>query len=849
MPQNSSSGPPSQRHTNLGQSASAPPSENSQRPVAFRSPGEHQTFVSEEGYETLVFTDPVVFRCLEEDASTILVERRSILVGYVTYIVEQWACSRVHPTFVINTYTGDPTHTVVAGVLKVPKDEHLWSPRLRVYFNTIAQSHTRRRETPLGILMVTNLSNFPSTLTVIDVPEGDVRKYREDFVVNENLKRLGCSGRAGLNLKQPTPATEAKFYQLYRTSERVPFFAAVIGLVKLCQMALSVFDKLAAEYIDGLLCDVTERAINDWWSDIGTELFNNEPNDGILGPTTVSALLGCLMGARNRLHAWGAPVAKDAFDIESLKRGIGSFQKAQKLERSRRLDRQTLDKLHRVTAKAASGEGWAVPRAVKSTVAELGGRGGEMVIGMVGGRDKAGISDIETLDMDRFVQLVSGERSKWLWHGKPRKYHTDPFRHDAGDDEVAFPKDTWAARRRETGSAFTSARPSLDTEQSWKHMETPTNVDSRDQQLKHAFKKSVSGKVSDARAGLGRFRDAVGLPGLRSHQHHHNHPKPFKDAVDADANLSYQRAADEGPVYPGTKSEIPGSSVVSKEKFEPLSNPLEHIPTSEPIAHTIDIRRQSSQESDQSQKELDPNSASTEPHESTGVIDEILQKPDCVDEPIRVTRILRRPLSLSLFPVENAPSMFRGRSCRHLSFSAVEESILPWKSSVNFSPADFKSDAILATRILYEDMQTEDERMLASKIADLDMNTSCWVERQVVAVESLEATANSRLKELDSAYIEKQAEYQALEENSTAFISKENRDLVERSKKLENLGAKLDYELHSLQSRVEEVENGLVDYEHHIRGLESRLKELLKVEKKSGISWMEWGQRFLTRGT
>ncbi|KZZ97914.1 hypothetical protein AAP_00175 [Ascosphaera apis ARSEF 7405] len=132
------------------------------------------------------------------------------------------------------------------------------------------------------------------------------------------------------------------------------------------------------------------------------------------------------MGARNRLHAYGAPVPKDVFDIAGLKRGISSFQKSQKLERTRRLDRQTLDRLHRCTAKAASGDvGWAVPRAVKSTVVELGGKGGEMVMGMVGGKDKAGISEIETLDIDRFVQLVYGERSKWLWHGKSRKTGTD----------------------------------------------------------------------------------------------------------------------------------------------------------------------------------------------------------------------------------------------------------------------------------------------------------------------------------------------------------------------------------------------------------------------------------------
>lgn len=224
-----------------------------------------------------------------------MIERRGKLHGYELYLVEQWACSRVHPTFVITTYTGDPNHTVVVGVLGVPADEETWSPRLRVYFKAISLYHARPKETPLGMIMVTNLSSFPSALTVIPVPDGDVRKHREDFIVNEDLKRLGCSGRSGMSLSMPAGATQAKFFQLYKTSDRIPLYGAVIELVKLCQVALMIFGKLEQEYADGCLCDVTEKAINDWWTEIGSEYYNVEPTDGILGPTTVSALLGMLM--------------------------------------------------------------------------------------------------------------------------------------------------------------------------------------------------------------------------------------------------------------------------------------------------------------------------------------------------------------------------------------------------------------------------------------------------------------------------------------------------------------------------------------------------------------------------
>lgn len=51
---------------------------------------------------------------------------------------------------------------------------------------------------------------------------------------SSRLKRLGCSGRAGMTLSLPSPTMQAKIYQLYRTSDRVPFADALVELVKLC---------------------------------------------------------------------------------------------------------------------------------------------------------------------------------------------------------------------------------------------------------------------------------------------------------------------------------------------------------------------------------------------------------------------------------------------------------------------------------------------------------------------------------------------------------------------------------------------------------------------------------------
>ncbi len=236
-----------------------------------------------------------------------------------------------------------------------------------------------------------------------------------------------------------------------------------------------------------------------------------EPTDGILGPTTVAALIGMLMGARNRLSWYGAPVAKDVFDMDSTKRGIGSFQKTHKLERTRRLDHATLRKLHSVTAKAAAGDGgWGVQKAVKSTVEGFGGKRGEIISGMVGGKERANMGDIETLDMDKFISLVHGERAKWLWHGKPRRSidHHDKSGSDVGNllfgkDEAATPVQTgrrtqsapfgdeFEPRPREEPTSMSSA-PSAVPGSAVTAFESPGD---KDASRKNVFK-SVAGKVT-----------------------------------------------------------------------------------------------------------------------------------------------------------------------------------------------------------------------------------------------------------------------------------------------------------------------------------------------------------------
>jgi hypothetical protein len=57
-----------------------------------------------------VFSDPIAFRHLAQEEGTETVEEHAVIEGYQVYIVEQWACSRVHPVFVVTTFTGEESN-------------------------------------------------------------------------------------------------------------------------------------------------------------------------------------------------------------------------------------------------------------------------------------------------------------------------------------------------------------------------------------------------------------------------------------------------------------------------------------------------------------------------------------------------------------------------------------------------------------------------------------------------------------------------------------------------------------------------------------------------------------------
>lgn len=809
-------------------------------------------------------------RFLEGDSCVKVIERQGVLREYESYLVEQWACSRQSPTLVIVTYTGDDRHSVVVGVLEVPAEEKLWSPKLRVYFKAIQKFHARPKETKLGELMVTNLSSFPSALTVIPIPDGDIRKHRQTFIVNEDLKRLGCSGRSGLTLTEATEATQSKFQQLYKTSDRVPVRQAVPELIKLCQVALYMFGKLDKEYIDGLLCDMTETAINNWWIQLGAEHYNFEPTDGILGPSTVAALLGMLMGARNRLHWYGEPVSKDAFDLDYTKRGIGHFQKSQKLEKTRRLDRPTLLKLYGVTAKAAAGEGWGVQKAVKSTMTEIGGKRGEIVMGIVSGKDKGGLADIETLDIDRFISLAYGERPKWLWHGKPRRTQADQsdripelgngtvWKDDALDVkriQSAPAEDLLEMRRCEDSPGIYSAYP---PGSATSITESPADKDA----LRRTVFKSVAGKMSDARSGFGRFKDAVG--GTR--KGHNLRPTisnkdEYGDSQIASGPVSSSvstAAATSNPQVVGisrafTWNKKPEEYLAAIKRGDTDVLPGSTGETRFASTSTVDWTPDKKDSDDSSQKPTDVEDEVIDigaevrkyvlPRVSSNVgslIDENdLEGPfldlERNDDPQRLQ--LSRRHSIHGFRPAERRVLNENRWPRRLSFGDAEEAVLTWPEIIDVTEVD---DDDLATL----EALGEIAKALDQNISGITHGIEPWVADKLKAVRQLNDHYAQDKEELQILYHQLNDKCQNVRMSSKELLGDERGHLTESIKELETQIACLEYEINALLQKVLDVEDGIVTFERQVEDVEKRADELKKQLETE--SWLHWLVRTIT---
>lgn len=140
-------------------------------------------------------------------------------------------------------------------------------------------------------------------------------------------------------------------------------------------------------------------------------------------------------------------------------------------------------------------------------------------------------------------------------------------------------------------------------------------------------------------------------------------------------------------------------------------------------------------------------------------------------------------------------------------------------------------------------MLLSDAQAFSSGVLDLSQQTVPWVEEQVASVEFLHSKANALSEELGYLYPERIEDIQELRERTNQVLGDEGSRLTEEMKKIELLGAKLDYELNVLESKIEDVEEGLQEFQRHVDVVENRIRGLVQGEKKNGTSWFSWAGR------
>ncbi|KAG9293635.1 hypothetical protein G9A89_018972 [Geosiphon pyriformis] len=358
-------------------------------------------------FDEYVFCEQSILT-LAEECEIPVTFRDKILEGYQLYIVEQWVSDRKKPYNTVTISTGVASHKVKAFGIKIDKEKFLPKKikqlfeslendktRPKQLFESLENDKTRPKDKFLGHILVTNLSTFPSYLNLVLVPDGDYESNILDFYINLNLRKVGCSSRSALCLKPPSDAQQAKFFDLYKISTRIPFNDGVLELIKLVQTALYFFGLFPAYYIDGLLCDTTFDALREFHNKYASELeLRENPLDTKLDPSLVAALLSMVVCFRNKLHSIGYQVTKDPFsDPEGFLTGVASFQKSAKINAIRSLDYTTIDKIDKVFNRSRALQ---VHKVLIPTSA---------------------VTEIDT-DLEVFSKNTNIGRLKYLWRGK-----------------------------------------------------------------------------------------------------------------------------------------------------------------------------------------------------------------------------------------------------------------------------------------------------------------------------------------------------------------------------------------------------------------------------------------------
>ncbi|KAI4250033.1 MAG: hypothetical protein L6R42_008804, partial [Xanthoria sp. 1 TBL-2021] len=389
--------------------------------------------------------------------------------------------------------------------------------------------------------------------------------------------------------------------------------------------------------------------------------------------------------------------------------------------------------------------------------------------------------------------------------------------------------------------------------------------------------KSVTGRMTDARSGFGRIRDAVGMRG-----HHYRHSREAGSFSDGESLRERTvRLSDELVRDPSSAGPASQRSYGAPDP----KNSASATPSTPRSRRNSSLRRDAVdpfQEATPSDKyapwEISVESESEEQHsgavsDAGSVINPRLPKDDLSTKPrdlpkldgdividaekggkhiFRGTRLpqsLQRTQSLpQISPSLANKEHFQYRWPRHLSFSTVID-VLAASEDEPFSSSDtaeLEAKKYPDTALALEKTRQMHAQRLNSSLEDLQQSESFWVTRRVGNIEDIDSHCGRDQEVLDVMYRQKVEEYEALKEASEALLEEEKRGIQEAVKDVETLGAKIEYELTTLESKVEDVENAVEEFERQVEVVEARAAEL-HVEDGAKSSWLRWPLRLLMK--
>lgn len=478
-----------------------------------------------------------------------------------------------------------------------------------------------------------------------------------------------------------------------------------------------------------------------------------------------------------------------------------------------------------------------------------------MVMGMVGAGQKDGIAEVETVDIDQFVELVRGGHAKWLWHGKPRKSNPgDMFSRLPGEEQPDSPDEQEPTKKSLTRESTIDQHRIMKRESTY-DASKKTEVFSPDgtEKDKDPFSKRAAIKAIPG-SGFRHIKDAVGLRTHASklsreeHVRHslHRSKSDLRSPQLADANghddqsshSSQRTFTDPDPTFTKVLTETPNESA-SDLVLDKVPHRSSGIVEPSSLRHSV-------AESD----------TSTAPHTAEDSIAgsvyhgiELNQRLP-IEEANIVPPLLRRTLSGDQLDFYESPRNDEWWP-RQLSFSIAEENILRWRNialpdadEVAVEESDNSNTALKAS-LAVQNLQSQQLKRLHHRLATLSSKDTIWVASRIQDLKELDDAADADAETLYSIYDPHLDTYHALREDAHASITNNRSQLTMSIRELGNIGDKLDYEISALRSKVEDVEDALGEFERQVESVESKAEELDKVlGMREG--WLHWAIRITT---